>query len=105
VTADAAYGQERRFRRMLEEAGVGYVLAVPKSQQVKSPAGSWRIDHVLTGAPPEAWERVSCGNGAKGPTSTASPARPGDYPRREARLHLRRLIGAKNIEPFEQTTL
>jgi SRSO17 transposase len=67
VTADAAYGQEWHFRRMLEEAGVGYVLAVPKSQQVTSPAGSWRIDHVLTGAPAEAWERMSCGNGAKGP--------------------------------------
>ena len=67
VTADAAYGQERGFRRMLEEAGVGYVLAVPKSQQVKSPAGSWRIDHVLTGAPEDAWERISCGDGAKGP--------------------------------------
>jgi SRSO17 transposase len=67
VTADAAYGQERGFRRMLEEAGVGYVLAVPKSQQVKSPAGSWRIDHVLTGAPDDAWERISCGDGAKGP--------------------------------------
>ncbi|MFD8005803.1 transposase [Streptomyces mirabilis] len=40
VTADAAYGQERGFRRMLEEAGVNYVLAVPKSQQVKSPAGA-----------------------------------------------------------------
>nr|WP_239070787.1 MULTISPECIES: transposase [unclassified Streptomyces] len=67
VTADAAYGQEWHFRRMLEEAGVGYVVAVPKSQQVKSPAGSWRIDHVLTGAPAEAWERISCGDGAKGP--------------------------------------
>jgi SRSO17 transposase len=64
VTADAAYGQEWRFRRMLEEAGVGYVLAVPKSQQVPS-AG--RIDHALAGAPDEAWERISCGQGAKGP--------------------------------------
>jgi SRSO17 transposase len=34
VTADAAYGQERRLRRMLEETGLGYVLAVPKSRQV-----------------------------------------------------------------------
>lgn len=67
VTADAAYGQEWHFRRMLEEAGVGYVLAVPKSQQVKSPVGSWRIDHVLSGAPVDAWERISCGNGAQGP--------------------------------------
>lgn len=64
VTADAAYGQEWRFRRTLEEAGVGYVLAVPKSQQIPS-AG--RIDHALAGAPAEAWERLSCGQGAKGP--------------------------------------
>jgi SRSO17 transposase len=34
VTADAAYGQEWRLRRMLEESGVSYVLAVPKSQPV-----------------------------------------------------------------------
>jgi SRSO17 transposase len=67
VTADAAYGQEARFRRALEEAGVGYVLSVPKSQQVRTAAGSWRIDHVLTGAPEDAWERISCGDGAKGP--------------------------------------
>jgi SRSO17 transposase len=67
VTADAAYGQEWRFRDTLEEAGVGYVLAVPKSQQVKYQIGSWRIDHLLTGAPDEAWERLSCGEGAKGP--------------------------------------
>lgn len=31
VPADSAYGQEWRLRRMLEEAGVGYVLAVPKT--------------------------------------------------------------------------
>jgi SRSO17 transposase len=67
VTADAAYGQEARFRRALEEAGVGYVLSVLKSQQVRTAAGSWRIDHVLTGAPEDAWERISCGDGAKGP--------------------------------------
>ncbi|MEU9794673.1 IS701 family transposase [Streptomyces sparsogenes] len=32
VTADATYGQESRFRQLLEQSGVGYVLAVPKSQ-------------------------------------------------------------------------
>ncbi|MFD8263404.1 hypothetical protein ACFV19_31900 [Streptomyces griseoluteus] len=46
VSAGAAFGQERSFRRVLEDAGVGHVPAVPKSQQVKSPAGSRRIDHV-----------------------------------------------------------
>ncbi|WP_425540905.1 IS701 family transposase [Streptomyces coeruleorubidus] len=64
VTADSAYGQEWRLRRMLEEAGVGYVLAVPKSQPVPALG---RIDFVIAQAPDEAWERHSCGDGAKGP--------------------------------------
>ncbi|WP_405984223.1 IS701 family transposase [Streptomyces sp. NBC_00872] len=67
VTADSAYGQEWGFRRMLEEAGVGYVLAVPKSQQVKSPPGTWRIDALIAEAPDDAWQHLSCGDGAKGP--------------------------------------
>ncbi|GCB42885.1 transposase [Streptomyces sp. NL15-2K] len=48
VTADSAYGQEWRLRRMLEEAGVGYVLAVPKSQHVHAVG---RIDFVIAQAP------------------------------------------------------
>ena len=64
VTADAAYGQEWRFRRMLEEAAVGYVLAVPKSQPVPR---FGRIDYLFGQAPDEAWEPRSCGDGAKGP--------------------------------------
>ena len=67
VTADEAYGQEGKFRRLLEELGVGYVVAVPKSQQVKSLAGFWRIDELIAQAPENAWQRFSCGDGAKGP--------------------------------------
>ncbi len=67
VTADEAYGQEWKFRRLLEELGVGYVVAVPKSQQVKSLAGFWRIDELISEAPEDAWQRLSCGRGAKGP--------------------------------------
>ncbi|WP_256341753.1 hypothetical protein [Streptomyces sp. TLI_105] len=48
-------------------SGVGYVVAVPKSQQVKSLAGFWRIDELIAGAPEEVWQRISCGDGAKGP--------------------------------------
>lgn len=65
VTGDCAYGQEWRMRRTLEEAGVGYVLAVPKSQQLHAPFG--RLDQAIADAPAEAWERHSCGDGAKGP--------------------------------------
>jgi SRSO17 transposase len=64
VTADSAYGQESRFRRMLEQSGVGYVLAVPKSQFT---VGCPRIDGLFAQAPDEAWEEMSCGDGAKGP--------------------------------------
>ncbi|MET8601910.1 IS701 family transposase [Streptomyces althioticus] len=64
VTADSAYGQDNRFRRLLEQSGVGYVLAVPKSQ---FSVGCSRIEGLFAQAPNEAWEKISCGNGAKGP--------------------------------------
>ncbi|MFI1770067.1 IS701 family transposase [Streptomyces sp. NPDC020800] len=62
VTADAAYGQDSHFRHFLEDACLSYVVAVPKSQ----PAGGPRIDHLFSQAPPEAWQRLSAGHGAKG---------------------------------------
>ncbi|MFE3151403.1 MULTISPECIES: IS701 family transposase [unclassified Streptomyces] len=61
--ADAAYGQDSRFRRFLEDAGPSYVVAVPKPQQVHG----LRIEHLIGRAPDEAWQRFSCGNSAKGP--------------------------------------
>ncbi|MEU8348153.1 IS701 family transposase [Streptomyces sp. NPDC048845] len=64
VTADSAYGQENRFRRLLEQSGVGYVLAVPKSRFC---VGCSPIEVLFAQAPDEAWEKISCGNGAKGP--------------------------------------
>ncbi|MFC7264644.1 IS701 family transposase [Streptomyces lutosisoli] len=64
VTADSAYGQDNRFRRLLEQSGAGYVLAVPKPQFT---VGCPRIDGLFAQAPNEAWERISCGDGAKGP--------------------------------------
>lgn len=67
VTADSLYGQEWRFRHLLEQAQVGHVLAVPKSQQITSLAGIWRIDQLIDDAPTNAWQQLSCGNGAKGP--------------------------------------
>ncbi|MFI1801115.1 IS701 family transposase [Streptomyces sp. NPDC020379] len=67
VTADEAYGQDWSFRRLLEQHNLGYVVAVPKSQQIKSLAGVWRIDELIDDAPAGAWQTLSCGNGAKGP--------------------------------------
>ncbi|GAA2239366.1 hypothetical protein [Streptomyces nogalater] len=43
------------------------MVAVPKSQQIHSLAGIWRIDQFIGEAPGDAWQRLSCGNGAKRP--------------------------------------
>lgn len=67
IAADEAYGQDYRFRRGIEQLGVGYVLAVPKSQQVRAFGAMRRIEELIGLAPLDAWKRVSCGDGAKGP--------------------------------------
>ncbi|MET8244290.1 transposase [Streptomyces sp. NPDC005202] len=69
VTADALYGQDWHFRRMIEEAGLGYVVAVPKTQQAKSLAGCSWIDQPTTP-----------GNGST-PTRSASDGRTDMSPR------------------------
>ncbi|MCX5006328.1 transposase [Streptomyces sp. NBC_00638] len=65
VTADEAYGQDWHFRGLLEQLDIGYVVAVPKSQQIKSLAGIWRIDQLIDEAPGDAWQRLSCGDGIR----------------------------------------
>ncbi|MFJ3786353.1 IS701 family transposase [Streptomyces sp. NPDC090093] len=67
VTADEAYGRDWHFRRLLEQLDIGYVAAVPKSQQIKSLAGIWRIDQLIEDAPADTWQRLSCGDWAMGP--------------------------------------
>ena len=66
VTADEAYGHDSKFRRFLAGRGVGYVVAVPRSQPVHTGAGSRRADTIVADAPPQAWKRLSAGDGAKG---------------------------------------
>ncbi|WP_433259795.1 IS701 family transposase (plasmid) [Streptosporangium sp. CA-135522] len=68
ATADEAYGMDSKFRRFLEQRRVNYVVAVPKSQTVAMGwNGDTRADTLVAAAPPEAWKRLSCGDGAKGP--------------------------------------
>lgn len=68
VTADEAYGMDDKFRRFCEGRRLHYVVAVPKNQTVGFGAGGdVRADTLAAQAPPEAWQRRSCGDGAKGP--------------------------------------
>jgi SRSO17 transposase len=67
VTADEAYGKDRKFRDWLEARRIGYVVAIAGNQAVAGSAGTSRADVLAAHAPGRAWKRCSCGNGAKGP--------------------------------------
>jgi SRSO17 transposase len=80
VTADEVYGQNTPLRDWLDDHGVRYVLAVPKSFTAPTAAGKMRGDDLAARVPPAGWQQVSCGDGAKGPRfydwaliATASP--------------------------------
>ncbi|WP_442813780.1 IS701 family transposase [Streptosporangium subroseum] len=66
VTADEAYGDNGPLRRFLEKQQLGYVLAVARNHQITTGAGKIRADLIATKLGKSAWQRLSCGNGAKG---------------------------------------
>jgi SRSO17 transposase len=71
VTGDEVYGQHGGLRRMLEERGMPYVMAVPVSQHViatvHGKVTDLRADALATRLPAQAWKKISAGAGAKGP--------------------------------------
>ena len=67
VTADAVYGSDYHFRSALEKQGLGYVLGVRSDFSVCRGLRQARAKALLAEVPAGAWERLSCGPGAKGP--------------------------------------
>jgi SRSO17 transposase len=63
VTGDSVYGADRALRRRIEARRRGYVLAVTSGQRL----GFARVDAWAAKVPPEGWQRLSAGEGAKGP--------------------------------------
>src|SRR3954447_14610548 len=64
VAGDSVYGADHALRRRIEaRGGLGYVLAVTSGQRL----GGRRVDAWAAGVPPEGWQRLSAGEGAKGP--------------------------------------
>ena len=63
VTGDSVYGADLALRRWLRARGLGYVLAVTKAQRL----GLARVEDHAAELPPTAWQRLSAGDGAKGP--------------------------------------
>jgi SRSO17 transposase len=67
VAGDEVYGADPGLRAELEDRRVGYVLAVACSHQVATPAGSQRADAIAAALPKHVWQRLSAGQGSKGP--------------------------------------
>jgi SRSO17 transposase len=74
VTADEIYGGDRRLRRWLEEQEQPFVLAVTSNEPLWSTLGNIgrgvrqeKAAAIAASVAVEAWERLSAGNGAKGP--------------------------------------
>ncbi|WP_374227363.1 IS701 family transposase [Streptomyces sp. AC512_CC834] len=68
AAGDEVYGRSSRLRGFFEEHAIGYVFAVGINFQVSTGVGPMRAD-LLTARkiPKRAWNRLSCGQGAKGP--------------------------------------
>ncbi len=66
VTADAVYGNDSRFRRMLEDEGLDYVVAVSSTQRIWVEFEQVRVKQLVATLPATEWKRISCGDGTKG---------------------------------------
>ncbi len=67
VTGDAVYGGDRRLRRWLELREQAFVLAVACNEPLwHAGPNERRADQIAQGQPPQAWQRLSAGPGAKG---------------------------------------
>ena len=63
VTGDSLYGADHQIRRWAERHRRGYVLAVTSKQYLgQRPVTNW-----IKRLPRKAWQRLSAGDGAKGP--------------------------------------
>jgi SRSO17 transposase len=67
AAGDEVYGADPGLRRELETRAMGYVLAVACSHQVTTAAGRQRADAIASRLPRRAWQRLSAGQGSKGP--------------------------------------
>jgi SRSO17 transposase len=68
AAGDEVYGRSAKLRGFFEENGIGYVFAVGVNFAVPTGVGPIRADVLAAKkVPKRAWNRLSCGQGAKGP--------------------------------------
>lgn len=67
IAGDEVYGADPDLRTMLQDRGIGYVLAISCDRRVPTEVGHLRVDDVAAALPTSAWQRRSAGAGSKGP--------------------------------------
>ena len=67
VTGDTVYGSHRPLRAGLEARKQAYALAVACSEQVEVQGERQRVDRIAAGFGADQWQRLSAGDGSKGP--------------------------------------
>lgn len=95
VAGDEVYGSDRRLRVWLEQQEVAHVLAVKSNEPLWAGPRQVRAARLVDQVPPEAWVRLSAGDGAKGPRYydwIRVPIRPLGAPGKEYWLLARRSI-------------
>jgi SRSO17 transposase len=66
ATGDTVYGSDRNLRLWLEAHGYWFVLGVKEDEPLWQGLTQVRAKALQAQVPPEAWQRLSCGAGAKG---------------------------------------
>jgi len=67
VAADTVYGSHRPLREGLEKRLQAYALAVCCKEQGEVEGGRKRVDHIADAMEANQWQRISVGDGSKGP--------------------------------------
>jgi SRSO17 transposase len=67
VTGDEVYGSDTKFRRALEAHTQGFVVGVTSQQRLWIGFEQLMVREIAAEAPKGAWQRISAGQGAKGP--------------------------------------
>lgn len=67
VTGDSIYGGDRRLRLWLEEHSHWFVLGIARNEALWGGFQQQRADVWASTIPDDAWHRLSCSDGAKGP--------------------------------------
>src|SRR2546426_9036137 len=67
ITGDTVYGSHRPLRVGLEAREQASALAVACQEHVEVAGENKRVDQVACEVEPEAWQRLSAGEGSKGP--------------------------------------